>query len=487
MDRPATRKVVRVPVELLVRCQDLEEPDAFFRAYRRRLQAGFRFVYDDPQVAEAEALQALLARIRSMPAPPEFLGLIARDSQPRIRAAAAGNSFLSLDDVVMLASDPVPMVRRAAAANPWAVPELLRRLARDPVEDVRDQVAAHLATPPDVLLDLVRAGMARSGSTEALAVIAEHPLAPEAALTRLALVPFRDGWLVARRPNLPVSTIEIIVEFGPDRCRADLARNQSLDTETLSRLATDSTPVVRIALARNPRTPDEIFERLLKDPDPAVRGANPRASGLELTRLIDVRSRVVTEQVASNPFAPASLLDRLARTWDSDVHAAVAANPATAPETLRYLFGGGGDLVRHLCLENPACPEDFLRARAGAAAPHWRAAVAANPCTPQEVLEALCGDPAPEVIDALAGNPSLPHARQRALLGHPAGRAGNPLAPPDLLWTLAIYENNDNLQQRRRAMANPAFARAYAAVTTWREDPDEDPLAPSAGHSDTDC
>jgi hypothetical protein len=33
-------------------------------------------------------------------------------------------------------------------------------------------------------------------------------------------------------------------------------------------------------------------------------------------------------------------------------------------------------------------------------------------------------------------------------------------------------------------MANPAFERAYAAVTIWREDPEEDSAAPSAGHGD---
>jgi hypothetical protein len=224
-----------------------------------------------------------------------------------------------------------------------------------------------------------------------------------------------------------------------------------------------------MAVARNPNTSEATLEVLLHDADPAVRAANPQTPAVELMRLIDVHSRVVTEQVAGNTATPANLLDRLARTWDSDAHAAVAANPATAPETLRHLFRAGGEAVRKVCLANPACPADLLRSRAGAHSTHVRAIVAANPSTPRDILDLLAEDQSPEVINALAGNPALPQAIHRRIMREAGGLAPNPLAPPDILWQLAIYENDDNHAQRRQVLANPAFAQAYEVVSTWRE------------------
>jgi hypothetical protein len=474
--------VARMPGELMVRCQDLDDPNGFFRAYKRRLQAGFRFVYDDPRLGKSDSLPVLLARLREMEAAAEFLSLIARDPDPRMRAAVAGNASLAIADVTAAAHDPSPIVRRAAAAHPWMPPSLLRQLAYDGEEIVREQVAGHLATPPDILLYLTHQAVVRNEAPAYLAAIAEHPRVPAQALTLLALVPMRDGWLVARRRDLPRPTIERILESGPDRCRADLARNPSVDAETLAYLAADSTPIVRMAVARNPGTSEATLELLLHDVDPAVRAANPRTSALELIRLIDVHSRVVTEQVASNTATPSNLLDRLARTWDSDAHAAVAANPSTPSETLRHLFRAGGEAVRKVCLANPACPTDLLRSRAGAHSPHIRATVAANPSTPRDILDVLAEDQSPEVINALAGNSALPHAIHRRIVREPGGLAPNPLAPPDILWQLAIYENDDNYAQRRQVLGNPAFAQAYEVVTTWREtapDPSAAGLAPT--------
>jgi|GEM_PF-2563904 len=476
--------MAQTPGELIVRCQDLEDPGGFFRAYRRRLQIGFHFVYDDPRLGDADSLPVLLGRIREMDAPSEFLDLITHDHDPRFRAAAAGNAGLPVEALAELARDASPAVRRAAAAHPWMPPVLLRKLALDDEEIVREQVAAHLATPPGVLLDLTHRAAVQNDLPGYLAAIADHPRAPLQALTLLALVPLRDGWLVARRRDLAPQTIERIIESGPDRCKVELARNPSSGPDTLGRLAADSAPAVRMAVAHNPKCARQTLERLLLDPDPAVRAANPLTVSTELIRLIDVHSRVVTEQIAANLAAPASLLDRLARTWDSDVHRAVAANPSTTPETLRHLIGAGGEAIKRTCLSNPSCPEDLLRSRATAQSSHLRAVIAANTSLPRDLMDSLAGDAAPEVVNALAGNPALPQSVQRRLLHLPGGVAPNPLAPPEILWQLAIYENDDNYAQRRQVLANPAFAQAYEVVTSWREDGTMPPGPPIRSRAD---
>ncbi|MDB5057968.1 MAG: hypothetical protein JWO59_1440, partial [Chloroflexi bacterium] len=137
-----------MPGELVVRCLDLDDPGGFFRSYRSRLTAGYRFVYGDPRLGDADSFSALAVRIREMDAPPEFLELIAHDADPRIRAAAAGNANLSVAVLLSLAGDPSAGVRRAAAAHPWAPAAMLRALARDDDDSVLEQVAVHLATPP---------------------------------------------------------------------------------------------------------------------------------------------------------------------------------------------------------------------------------------------------------------------------------------------------------------------------------------------------
>jgi hypothetical protein len=106
--------------------------------------------------------------------------------------------------------------------------------------------------------------------------------------------------------------------------------------------------------------------------------------------------------------------------------------------------------------------------------------VAGNPGAPVDLLHTLAGDSAPEVLLALARNPAVPGSVQRRLLREPACLPANPLTPPEVLWQLAIYENDDNYARRRQVLANPAFALAYDAVTSWREDEPEpsDPWSP---------
>src|SRR5438270_12766916 len=123
--------VARMPGDLMVRCQDLDDPSGFFRAYRRRLQAGFRFVYDDPRLGESDSFASLVTRVREMDAPPEFLALIAHDPDPRVRAAVAGNASLPTEELDALARDGAAIVRRGVAVHPWLAPALLRELAAD--------------------------------------------------------------------------------------------------------------------------------------------------------------------------------------------------------------------------------------------------------------------------------------------------------------------------------------------------------------------
>src|SRR5260370_5972473 len=106
---------------MVVRCQDLEYPAGFNRTYKRRLQSGCRFVVADPPVP-LDSLPALAGRIREMDAPAEFLDLIARDEDPRIRAAVARNARPGIGTVPSLAQDPDATLRPARAREPSTAP-----------------------------------------------------------------------------------------------------------------------------------------------------------------------------------------------------------------------------------------------------------------------------------------------------------------------------------------------------------------------------
>ena len=163
----------------------------------------------DPAVPVREAVASNLA------APRGTRGLLARDPDPRVRAAWAGTTDDRdrLDRLV--GCEQVTFVRCDAAANPLAGRRTLDRLAGDPNPRVRLEAAANPSTRPDTLAIL-------TGDTDR-------------------------------------------------RVRGSAASNLSLtDPDALQALSRDGSPSVRAALLRRP-VPDDIMSRLARDKDETVR------------------------------------------------------------------------------------------------------------------------------------------------------------------------------------------------------------------------
>ncbi len=84
------------------------------------------------------------------------LRLLANDSNPKIRQAAASSYHAPQDLFEVLAADPDEGVRACVARNEAAPCDVLRRLSSDRSETVRGWVAVNYYVPTDVMDKLSR-------------------------------------------------------------------------------------------------------------------------------------------------------------------------------------------------------------------------------------------------------------------------------------------------------------------------------------------
>ena len=147
----------------------------------------------------------------------QTLTFLARDSDENIRASAASNTLLTIDQMKKMVKDVNWLVRNNIAINPSTPEELLIYLSADRIMDVRATAAQNPRTP-----------------AEALATLAKD-----------------KSWEI----------------------REAVARNPKLDGKILDELADHWSWLVREAVAKNSNTPTETIERLAQDPDQSVQKA----------------------------------------------------------------------------------------------------------------------------------------------------------------------------------------------------------------------
>lgn len=155
-------------------------------------------------------------------------------------------------------------VRLTAACNKQAPAEALRYLAKDADEDVRHAVAAHANTPIDALDYLV----------------------DDASMHEI----------LARRRNLPMSTINTLIHNGNTFTRVTLAWNDTLPAAALEQLSYEKSERILNGVAQHPNTPVKVLEAMFDNID----FANGQGSS-------------IAHHLARNPKCPVSLLERLAK------------------------------------------------------------------------------------------------------------------------------------------------------------------------------
>lgn len=124
---------------------------------------------------------------------------------------------------------------------------------------------------------------------------------------------------------------------------------------------------------------------------------------------------LTTLAVASNPRSPQETLRFLADVGDTEVSAAVAANRALPYDLISSLFSHRHRSVRAACASNPSVPIERAQERCSDRSLQVRAALAERPDLPPDVLKRLAVDPKTRVREAVAANRSTPGAVLRAL------------------------------------------------------------------------
>lgn len=237
-----------------------------------------------------------------------------------------------------------------------------------------------ISLPDSFTADQARLLYARQPSEQLLLTYASH-LVPEvrafAASQMILDEPSASRFLVdvarvrkglASNPTLSRSLQELLTSDGSWEVRAVLAASHRTETSLLERLAQDPVPEVRHALAGNPhlRMLSQIMESFLDSNDPTLVKAALR--WVTLSEEIETRWMTSLEPahhlaLAGNHTLSAASQLRLAGVDDFPLRAALARNPALAPDAQERLIRGphprvGSRRIFTILLNNPALTEE---------------------------------------------------------------------------------------------------------------------------------
>ncbi|MGC4154464.1 MAG: hypothetical protein QM628_15500 [Propionicimonas sp.] len=121
------------------------------------------------------------------------------------RLSMALDRFTAADILDRLAKDRDPAIRKAVAGNPNAPATALSRLATDSWPAVRQLVAVHRSAPPSALAKLAR----NKKDIDTRRYVARNPSTPAEVLAGLAGDPDAGvRYWVAWSPNLPLKALE---------------------------------------------------------------------------------------------------------------------------------------------------------------------------------------------------------------------------------------------------------------------------------------
>ncbi|MGI5255228.1 hypothetical protein [Actinacidiphila glaucinigra] len=243
--------------------------------------------------------------------PADVVALLAADADPEVRERIAHRSDLGPDERRALAADTDPRVRLALSVHP-ALSEA-ERAAIDyevPVGGIFGPVLQGLVPrdPAAVRRD------ALSGHPLLRRRAARDQSLPSDLVPRLA-ADDDLGVRVLLAQNHPEAPAELLLSAFLEYTgyeRELLLTRPHFPTAGLSRHAGDEDPAVRALAARDPATAAETVDRLTRDPDPGVRAAGAGHPNLPRARL-------------------AELLD------DEELAHRAAANPALEPAVMRRL------------------------------------------------------------------------------------------------------------------------------------------------------
>lgn len=349
--------------------------------------------------------------------------------------------------------------KRALLTNADVPVDLLQWLDRNDTEVIQLLVRDHIRFPGLINPSIVRRLLpsAGAGDFDELVFMGLVPTWMLPSAVNASDVDVRR--LVAARPELTRSDIEVLLFDTDDRVRTIAAQHPAAPVEVLAFLA--AIDDLSVAL---PAMPPLVFDRLLTNADGLARlGQRSDLPADKAEAMATSTAWTVRRAIAASPSLPAEVAFTLALDFDRDVRAAVAANPHAPANVVALLRSDDDGLVRD------ACP-------AGATAEvrrddYWqvREAVAGNANTSVVVLTRLAVDSDRDVRRAVTAHANTPKSvldslvkdgsdivRKQALI-HPnlAGKTRR-----DMLTALARRSTRSSSVATRTAAAASPFLPA---------------------------
>ncbi|WP_199486778.1 hypothetical protein [Actinomadura logoneensis] len=378
---------------------------------------------DDPEVVED------LARI----ALPELAAALARHPHAGVRTGVAANP-----------AAPPPVLAALLTGDGLPSPTRCQVCDREEVPFVHDPYC------PRVDCDLPP-GAACDGSHESTVLLTrlralENPSTPTPAAMRFAGDPhYSLRCALASRADLTAEAASRLATSREPGVLGDLAANPAISTALMRTFAASTDPSIRQALARNPHVPLDVLAAL----------APTTKLGLTLLPRVAAASPAETEAMATSPAPavrtlvaarrdlPAPIRDALADDPDAKVVRAIAPHPGLSEPQLRAMLDRHGSRVAAYVASNPDAPAGVLEALT-TLAPARKALVniAQHPnATPPALLPCLND---PKAAEHAARHPALPPKILLELLTHEDARlaeaaASNPSLPPDAMHHLLSH------------------------------------------------
>ena len=255
-------------------------------------------------------------------------------------------------------------VRSVVAKNPNTPATALEQLARDDNWQLRKVVAQNSHTPPSAL---------------------EKLLQDKVKYVRAAAL---------ANPNTPKNFQQQIEQLN----------NPEISQARLAELATSQWLIIRQQVALHPNTSVSLLEELAKDEKSAVRGAvahNPHTPENILERLLtEDKDKEMAIAVAANPNTPIKMLEQIAqkKTRNQRLQRAAMKNIfSRCPDKLtafleKLLKSKQPSFTRVLVFLNPLAPSEFLAKNFRSSFWLERYAIATNPNTPLDPLKFLAQD-----------------------------------------------------------------------------------------------
>ncbi|WP_031072884.1 hypothetical protein [Streptomyces sp. NRRL WC-3742] len=327
--------------------------------------------------------------LASCPGLPDAVSdLLAADGEPDVAAELA--HFTGRSDLLRtLAGHPAAQVRRGVAGNEATPPEQLASLLLDEEVGVRERAAGNPATPAD----------------------AAARLATDHLLVRQAL---------AEHPGLPEEAQRLLAEDEYPWVRGNLGLNAATAEPLLRRLATDADASVRRQVSLNEAVPLDLLAALALTVriGPTLLDRIAAATPAELAQLAASPEPRVRMLAAQRRDLPAALRDRLASDADAKVVKSVAPHPGFGTAQLSDMYERFGAQVAATLATNPDAPAALLDRIAETAPPVAKAlrAVARHAHASPAALAVCLASADARTAEGAAANPALPVAMMAALI-----------------------------------------------------------------------